>query len=103
MFDSALLFNLLHFVLTGLVGLVAYFFRQAQQRQQLFIEKTEQKIDNILEKVQGTNGRLMVIEEWRKLNSDRVEEIHQNAHGLRERLEGLLMKVVEIRHQGKRF
>lgn len=102
MFDSALLFNLLHFVLTGLVGLVAYFFRQAQQRQDLYIAKTEKKMDNILEKVQGTNGRLMVLEEWRKLNSDRVEEIHDDAHGLRERLEGLLMKVMEIR-QGKKW
>ena len=101
MFDSALLLNFVHFVISGLVGLVAYFFRKAQQRQDLYIEKTEQKIDRILEKIHGAHGQLMAIEEWRKLNSDRVEKIHADAHDLRERLEELLMKVMEFRCQGR--
>lgn len=98
MFTSHMLSQVLHGSLIVVIIWLAFLFFKAQKRQNLCNNMTDRKIEGILQEVQFTNKRLIVLEEWRKTMTSQIEEVHGYAQFMRDRVDGLLSKIIKEEH-----
>ncbi|MDR4483838.1 MAG: hypothetical protein R3B95_11600 [Nitrospirales bacterium] len=84
--EWAVIAQVAQYLFMVLVTIVAFFIKRAMSRQDEFNEKLATKIDDILIQVHATNGKVIVLEEWKRNHTKEVDSVHL---GLRESMANL--------------
>jgi len=92
---SHLLSQVLHFALIAVIVWLAFELFKGQKRQDLCNEITDGKIGGILQEVQFTNKRLIVLETWRNTITSQMEDVQKYTQFMRDRVDGLLSKITK--------
>lgn len=95
MFILETLSEALRFFLIVMLVWLAFLFFKAQKRQERRNEKTDGKMREILQEVQFTNKRLILLEEWRKTLTSQMEDVYEYSQFMRDRVDGLLTKITK--------
>ena len=93
MMEWAVLYNGLEKAFMLAVGIIGYLIRSSLKQQAQTNERVERVLQEILVQVNKTNGRVGVIEEWKRNHEKSVDGIHL---GFREWLTNLSTQVNEL-------
>lgn len=86
MMEWALWMNGLEKVFVFAVAIIGFLIRRALSQQADVNMRSEAKIDEILQQVRATNGRVGRLEEWKQNHTRETDGIHS---GMRDQLKGL--------------
>lgn len=78
MFEWALVLNGIERVFIVLATVAGWMIRRSLQRREELDKKIEAKLDAILIQVNATNGRVIVLEEWKRNHTKGVDELHKD-------------------------
>lgn len=78
MFEWALVFNGIERVFIVLATVAGWMIRRSLKRREELDQKIEAKLDAILVQVNATNGRVIVLEEWKRNHTKGVDDLHKD-------------------------